>query len=137
MNIGLYSLFCDDIRQELGDKVSLIGIYGSHMYVHGFPARLPKLCTHFSLSFDNKGQKLDIAIAVKKGEELIREVKLEGFQKDVPEGRVAVRDVINGGFDMVFLEISEPTKLTLSATVNGETVLGGELVIEKEPVTTQ
>ncbi len=35
--------FCDDVRQEVGNKVSLIGCYGSDLIVEGFPAVLPKL----------------------------------------------------------------------------------------------
>jgi hypothetical protein len=36
--------FCDDIRQELGNKFSLIGCYGPLIQVHPLPSVLPKLC---------------------------------------------------------------------------------------------
>lgn len=39
-----YSHFCDDIRLELGNKSSLIGLYGDDLFVPSFPAVLPKLC---------------------------------------------------------------------------------------------
>ncbi len=38
------SQFCDDIRQELGGKFSLIGCYGTTIQVDPIPAVLPKLC---------------------------------------------------------------------------------------------
>ncbi|MEX2166535.1 MAG: hypothetical protein WD852_05875 [Methyloceanibacter sp.] len=39
-----YALICDDIRNEVGGKVSLMGIYGTHLVVEErFPVRLPKL----------------------------------------------------------------------------------------------
>lgn len=36
--------FCDDIRQEIGNKFSLIGCYGSELHVTPLPSVLPKLC---------------------------------------------------------------------------------------------
>ena len=39
----LSTIYCDDIRQEVGGKLSLIGVYNGVMYVPQFPAILPKL----------------------------------------------------------------------------------------------
>lgn len=46
-----YTLFCDDIRQEIGGKFSYIGVYGGgFMFIHGpFPVTLPKLCVAITL----------------------------------------------------------------------------------------
>jgi hypothetical protein len=42
-----YSIFCDDIRQEAGDKLSFIGCYNGVMFVSGnLPLVLPKFCVH-------------------------------------------------------------------------------------------
>lgn len=39
-----YSLFCDDVRDEVSGKVTYVGVYRSQMYIHGeFPAMLSKL----------------------------------------------------------------------------------------------
>jgi hypothetical protein len=38
------TIFCDDIRDELGGKLSLIGVYGPDLIIDApFPALLPKL----------------------------------------------------------------------------------------------
>ena len=37
-------LFCEDIRQEVGGRVSLMGILGSKLMVQDFPLVFPKLC---------------------------------------------------------------------------------------------
>jgi len=37
-------LVCDDVRQELGNKRSYIGAYGSDIIVAAIPSILPKLC---------------------------------------------------------------------------------------------
>jgi len=44
-----YAIICDDIRQEVGNKTSLIGIYGREIFVSRFPFSFPKLC--FAISF--------------------------------------------------------------------------------------
>jgi hypothetical protein len=48
-----YVIFCDDIRQELGNKVSLSGVYGGEMLFPAetaFPIALPKLGVAISWS---------------------------------------------------------------------------------------
>src|SRR5437764_8652141 len=43
-------IFCDDVRTEVGGKLSYIGIYKGFMGIHGiFPITLPKFC--FAVSF--------------------------------------------------------------------------------------
>jgi hypothetical protein len=49
-----YSIFCDDIRNEPGGKLSFIGCYNGVIFIAGqFPIVLPRLCVHthiFSLA---------------------------------------------------------------------------------------
>jgi hypothetical protein len=40
----LYTLVCDDVRLEVGNKLSLMGIYYEEIRFSSIPARLPKLC---------------------------------------------------------------------------------------------
>jgi hypothetical protein len=45
-----YSIFCDDIRKEVGGKLSFIGCYNAIMFVTGrFPLTLPKFCIHMHI----------------------------------------------------------------------------------------
>lgn len=37
-------IYCDDIRQEIGQKHSYMGVYSGDMVIPNFPAVLPKLC---------------------------------------------------------------------------------------------
>jgi hypothetical protein len=40
------SIFCDDIRQEIGGKLSFMGVYYGVMYVPQFPIAFPKFCVN-------------------------------------------------------------------------------------------
>lgn len=44
MNRHVHAIFSDDIRQEVGGKVTLVGIYGDQMLVPELPCMVPKLC---------------------------------------------------------------------------------------------
>ncbi|HEY4369127.1 MAG TPA: hypothetical protein VGN07_17970 [Steroidobacteraceae bacterium] len=45
----VYTIFCDDLRQEVGNKVSYMGVYQGILYVEAFPVFLPKLCAAVTL----------------------------------------------------------------------------------------
>lgn len=57
-----YLILCDDIRQEVGNKVTLVGIYGNQIYVPKFPFTFPKLCMQISLGGVINRVKIDIHI---------------------------------------------------------------------------
>jgi hypothetical protein len=45
----LTAMFCDDIRQEVGNKMSFMGCYQSELCVPTAPMTLPKLCIYLTL----------------------------------------------------------------------------------------
>lgn len=44
MNRYTYNIICEDVRQELHGKTSLMGVYPGAIYFPNFPAMIPKLC---------------------------------------------------------------------------------------------
>lgn len=45
-----YTIFCDDIRNEAGDKLTFVGCYNAVMFVAPkFPMVLPKFCVHLNV----------------------------------------------------------------------------------------
>jgi hypothetical protein len=39
-----YAIICDDIRQEIGNKLTFVGVYQDQIIVPRFPFTFPKLC---------------------------------------------------------------------------------------------
>lgn len=83
--------YCDDIRLEVGNKISLIGIYGSDLVVPETPTVVPKLCIYAQL-YTEPGSRFDedvelrvtvgdalITNAIHKANDLV--VAPKGFQK--------------------------------------------------------
>ncbi|WP_189994763.1 DUF6941 family protein [Thalassobaculum fulvum] len=52
--IFLDVLFCDDVRQEIGDKTTLVGIYKQELIVDSFPATLPRLAIVVRIGIDDR-----------------------------------------------------------------------------------
>ena len=52
-----HTIFCDDIRYEIGGKRSYIGVYSTTLYIHSdFPALLPKFC--FDVLYSQRHEKV-------------------------------------------------------------------------------
>lgn len=57
-----YHIVCDDIRQEVGNKISLIGIYPGNDMSITIPSVIPKLCFHLAFSYLKPGDNLGIQL---------------------------------------------------------------------------
>ena len=80
MNRHVLTIFCDDIRHEVGGKLSYIGVYSGQMFVPSFPITLPKLCLSMSVitSADTPFRKL--AMRLLKDDAVLAEAALDDTQ---------------------------------------------------------
>lgn len=60
----LTATYCDDIRQEVGNKISLMGCYQGELVVPSAPLALPKLCVFISASTPNGRPFKTLAIRI-------------------------------------------------------------------------
>ena len=49
MNRYAHAIFCDDIRQEVSGKTTMVGIYTGQLVASEIPCVLPKICIALSL----------------------------------------------------------------------------------------
>jgi hypothetical protein len=60
-----YTIFCDDIRQEVGNKCSLMGVYGPEMYLsQPFPSGLPRMGFHVVFKEDLAAPLKDMTLCI-------------------------------------------------------------------------
>jgi hypothetical protein len=60
-----YTVFCDDIRQEVGGKITFVGTYRQALIVHGtFPITLPKfaMAIHYLEKTSETPEKVDLKV---------------------------------------------------------------------------
>jgi hypothetical protein len=77
MNRYAHSTFCDDIRHELGGKLTLVGIYAGDLLVPAFPCVLPKLCLVLNILTSRSQPFQRLKIRILKDEETLAEGELQ------------------------------------------------------------
>jgi hypothetical protein len=70
----LETLFCDDIRHEIGGKLSLIGVYSAVLLVREFPVTLPKLCLSIKLVTPADSPIQTLTLRVLRDDETLQEL---------------------------------------------------------------
>jgi hypothetical protein len=133
-----YTIFCDDIRNEPGGKLSFVGCYNAVMFVpQRFPLSLPKFCVHFHVfSPATQPYRSVIARCYVPGEsEPITEEKIEvpslrdqeNLLKGLPKETLPPFIVVAASLIFAPLEITQPGLIHVRALINdgpGELHLG-------------
>lgn len=76
MNRYAHAVYCDDIRMELGNKLSLMGIYDADLFVPEVPITIPKLCIFLSVVTPASNPFQSLTVRVLKDEEVLLEAKI-------------------------------------------------------------
>lgn len=71
------TLFCDDIRHEMGGKLSFIGVYPSALFVPAFPVTLPKLCVSVKVVTSADEPLRSLSLRVLKDHDTMQEIAVD------------------------------------------------------------
>ncbi|MCM8742381.1 DUF6941 family protein [Pseudomonas koreensis] len=134
-----YSIFCDDIRNEVNGKISLMGIFGNLMYLPEFPAVLPKLCAVLTVNTSKDRPLQSVSFRGIMDENVIFEMALDAGQIeqmrqqgagliDDPKGFEAKAMIV-----LSPLHLAAPTKIKVSIVADGEEIECAGLQISKAP----
>ena len=133
-----YSTFCDDIRNEVNGKISLMGIFGSLMYLPQFPAVLPKLCALVTAStpIDRPFQSVSFK-GVMDGNVLF-DLALDSSQMEqMDQGAGLIQDPKRFEAKAMVvlspLHIAAPSKIKISIVADGEELECTGLQISQAP----
>lgn len=74
------TIFCDDIRHEVGGKLSYIGVYSGGLFVPGFPVTLPKLCLSVKVVTSAGEPPHSLTLRVLKDDNTLQEIVVEEDQ---------------------------------------------------------
>jgi len=130
--------FCDDIRQEISGKYSLIGCYCAQMLVDDFPATLPRLCIAVYIKIHPGAAVENITLYATLGADAqIGKYVLPNVSQTVEQLRSNGITGIDGCATLAAmlafspLILTEPTKLKISADVDGKQIFVESLNIMK------
>lgn len=130
MDRHAHVLYCDDIRHEMGGKITFVGAYGASLLVKEFPITIPKLCARLDLvtPASRLFERVDIQILV--NEKTIADVKLgsDELNKSQPEHHVSsglddqpeLAQTLH--FDFVFspIQLDAPGRLRIMVNTESE-----------------
>lgn len=74
------TIFCDDIRHELGGKLSYIGVYSGDLFVPSFPVTLPKLCLSMRIVTPAHEPLRSLTLRVYKDDAVLQEIAVDEQQ---------------------------------------------------------
>jgi hypothetical protein len=108
-----YCLFCDDVRQEVGNKFSYMGVYPSELTFGGelpesAPAVLPKIVAAVWLvcAVDDPPKKVRISIFAPPGRSKIFEHDLDPASLNMPENLPELTTKISVGGQIPFFNLA-------------------------------
>ncbi len=135
--------FCDDIRQEIGNKLSYVGCYQGELFVPMTPIALPKLCVFASVwtPKEKPFKSLTIRVVQDDETELARiEIPEDGIKEASQiTDETSTRKAFSTAIVFAPFAIEKPTMLKLVATTEDGDITGPRLLIKvasvQEPVT--
>lgn len=133
----LTAIFCDDIRHEMGNKMSFMGCYQGELFIAATPALLPKLCVYAS-AWTLKGKPfktLVFRIVQDDKNELARlEIPAQALEEAAQiQDPTATRKTVSTAIAFSPFFIEEPTSLRLMAITEDGEIVGPRLSIKVAP----
>lgn len=142
MSCFAFCNFCDDIRFELGNKSSLIGLYSTDLLIEAMPSVINKLCVAAFVRIDAKSKISSLMGRLYLGETLLSETSVPEDELNMLIETVKLNDMLGEevqaitlGFNQILLNlnIEMPSVLKVVMIVDGEEYLAGKLRIKLLP----
>jgi hypothetical protein len=130
----LTAIFCDDIRQELGNKMSFMGCYHGELHVASTPISLSKLCVYATVltPLDRPFKLLTLRLVLDDQIELARlEVSADALTgHSEHQDQTATRKGFSTALMFSPFFIEKPTSLRLMADTEEGEIVGPRLLIK-------
>ncbi len=132
----MYTTFCDDVRQEAGNKLSFMGIYHGVLYVPKFPTSLAKLCFVMSVRTPMEEAFKELKFRLLRDDELIAEATVDLGDTSRP---VAVPEserwtTVQSVLQIAPMQISGPCFFEARADTESGEIRGGTLEVRQSAV---
>lgn len=138
----LFTVVCDDVRQEVGNKMSMMGVYENTIILDRFPVVVPRLCFVMKARTPANQPFERLKFLVRRDDEVILEAELseatlaaltttEGAPADDgsptdPADKAILVSAVMVVSPMVF---EKPCRLRIRAITESEELRGGTLLV--------
>lgn len=130
----LFTLYCDDIRTELGGKMSYMGCYTGVMFVPHLPAVLPKLCVFLKATSPSTTPFGKVKVRILFNDDILGEQEVEPLSapEPVPDDAKKRLHTIRAHFVFSPMMVPEPGIVKVRfIDEKGKVMKGTSLRIEK------
>ncbi len=135
----MMAIFCDDVRQEVGNKLSYLGVYGPNLIVPAFPTTLIKLCCVLTVRLPASASPKSVVFRLLRDDVVVFEATVSppdgGADADAlvsaPDDSAASRCLnIAAVAQLVSFQIPQQSILKARAMVDGKELRGGALELQ-------
>jgi uncharacterized protein DUF6941 len=131
-NRTVIAQFCDDVRQEIGNKFSLMGCYGADLYVPQFPFTLPKLCVFVYVRTPRERPFERLTLRLARGGEVLSELVANPDKLNAGETPAWAKWLsMTGILAVTPFRATAPCRLQVLAETESETLESGQFLIER------
>lgn len=125
--------FCDDVRQEIGNKFSLMGCYGTDLYVPSFPITLPKLCAFVHVRTPRERPFARLTLRLVRADEVLSELVADPDKLNAgdPPPAWARWLAMTGILAVTPFHAGGPCRLQVLAETEAGTIESGQFLIER------
>jgi len=130
------AIYCDDIRQEVGNKASYMGTYTGLMLVPSLPITIPKLMVAVNVYTPREQPFESLRIRLTKNDDLLSEMQIPEevlrSQPSVPMADLGeeVSVVFSFIFNLTPLPVADLSKIRIRVQTESEELKGPALVIK-------
>ena len=124
-------IFCDDIREEVGNKISFMGVYSADLTVPVLPIVLNKLCIVVRAITNNSDPFESLNVSVLQGDDSAELINTGPIALPVvnPDSKESSLQVVQLTFMLTPFQIDKETTIRVVATTEREELSGANLRI--------
>jgi hypothetical protein len=130
--------FCDDIRYEVGNKVTLVGLYNGFLYLKEFPALIPRFAVNIYVEIPIEDSIKSVVFRIEKGDEIVLETSSEPPKVDTSKAESGhdefTRRTMGLQITLPPLTVMAPCMLRAVVTIDGVETVAGKLRIAATPM---
>lgn len=134
-----FTIFCDDIRQEINGKVTFVGIYANTLFIADeLPVNLPKLC--MGIFFRQKPENSEsfiVRVFGPNSDEAIHEFNLANSQDEFPSMKEWEFKEWRMFFEAPGFPVNQEGKVKVRAYIGDDVYRIGALKIQRAPAITK
>lgn len=134
----MWAVVCDDVRQEIGNKQSHMGIYTGEILLPTLPITMPKLCVVLTVRTLSTDPFKQLAVRVLRDDAELASIELDADQ--VATMNANLKDLeseayisANFVFQFASFAVEQACVLRFRAETERETLKGGSTQIKLQP----